>query len=555
MRNALARGLGVAAVVLTTVGATNLFWPQIVEFVAPPIEPDAAIVRGPSTDPPAEAASSVDSIGPAAESASGAPSASAGSTESTGPILAAPNPDAAGPATPDEAPWDPGWASLSGEAAPGDAPTDREAATPDYDALFATGGARVAAFLASADGPRTVLLDKEGRVLARAPMLGGGSSRELQPIRTDTGWWLFRGFGEASSLRPGRTADATGVDLVTGEAFQAPPGDRWVHPTLMWAAEVREGDVFLGRYDFATDSIVSPQRVTDTGRFRDLQLRVWSGGCLYLHDANNPAKPTVFVDLMTGRVAELAEPNVSGNRQGLSPDGRFLVQHDGDLLVAYDLWRTERAFVRNALLYEHPMRLEPQATVAARLVTGGRAGGGPGNVVPDGWLDNRTAVFAVPQFGALALLDVTTAELSLKPLDGDESAYARFLMPHSRGPMYPRVGAGRWLIVKQGEHTWRLDARGKGEPAAVDARDATPDRWRWVTPDAYLYEVSRGSLDELGVWRHAIAEDDRRRVWPLGMTTLLGVDAGAAAAYFRDREGAVHRVDLDDGATRRLPDL
>ncbi|MEN0111210.1 MAG: hypothetical protein AAF805_10865, partial [Planctomycetota bacterium] len=46
-----------------------------------------------------------------------------------------------------------------------------------------------------------------------------------------------------------------------------------------------------------------------------------------------------------------------------------------------------------------------------------------------------------------------------------------------------------------------------------------------------------------------------RRVWPLGMTTLLGVDAGAAAAYFRDREGAVHRVDLDDGATRRLPDL
>jgi len=92
-------------------------------------------------------------------------------------------------------------------------------------------------------------------------------------------------------------------------------------------AFVRDGNLWRGRVDWKSSTVENPQRLTDTGSFREEVFQapwVWHGDTLLLKNLGRLFR----VSLVDGRV-EPDKSNLGEVMQGISPDGSYVLMPQG----------------------------------------------------------------------------------------------------------------------------------------------------------------------------------------------------------------------------------
>ena len=294
----------------------------------------------------------------------------------------------------------------------------------------------------------------------------------------------------------------------SGNPLKFIQGKSWLHHDFKRFVRLEDGDVWTGHVIWKTGTVTNVRNITNMGILNNLSLLSWYKNDVYFRREDGGNKPIIRLNLLSGKLDELGKHTAFATHG--SPDGRFLFasgwQTDKGILHVYDAENQEFFTMKSAYNMRHHGGSAKEAPM-------------PFTVSPVAWLNEYTFLdkygwYDLKNRQALLFSDIPELlhYIPVSPIvkkwyrlpDTDYLDVVAGGKEFATGIDPGRVPEIRLLINRITKKVIKLP---KQHLVDLNAKSVT-----WIDTQRYLYTVSKGALDKIGVWLYDIKNKDSRRL-------------------------------------------
>ncbi len=432
---------------------------------------------------------------------------------------------------------------------------------PEYDTTVLSALSQPAKFVAASQKSNrqntlTLLSSEQGQPVASLPV--ESSFRDpILPVKVNNRWLLISNNSAHDNdwHRQGMLLRNTRViDLSTGKWPRLGlDKHRKMNSDLTRIIEIRKSELWRAEFDWGSGTLINEEKVGAWGPLAKMTPIAWAGNLLYLKNPTNPDRPTIRISLDDGSFTEL-KLDISQRETIFSPSGRYAVLVRDELVYVLDLIRGETSTLSNRFAYKHPLGIEAAKWNSQEIIKSAFLEQGNGWEGKSLWYDEHTLI--TPSYlGGIAIVDVRKSNIEIDFLSQNPFDYFYRVLSHNAtgrvaGSCIMRVGDRVLMSPMRGliDKPFLYDIKSKSATPLSQSQDNGYWPARIIDDHRYLYEVTKGSLNDVGTWMHDLNSNQKIRLTSYGLGTAIGFHPTANLAYFKTDNGTVESISLNDSS-------